>query len=86
MDRTKLAGMVLNDSGALAKLEAIVHPLVSVSSDKFLADAQARGAEVVVLDVPLLFESELGVPLRCRRGGLGAGGDSAPSRAWSVRV
>ena len=59
MDRTKLAAMVLNDSGALARLEAIVHPLVSLSTDKFLADAQAHGAEVVVLDVPLLFEANL---------------------------
>jgi dephospho-CoA kinase len=59
VDRTKLAVMVLNDSAALAKLEAIVHPLVSVSTDKFLAHAQARGAEVVVLDVPLLFEANL---------------------------
>jgi dephospho-CoA kinase len=59
VDRTKLAAMVLNDSGALAKLEAIVHPLVSASTDKFLADAQARGSEVVVLDVPLLFEANL---------------------------
>ena len=48
--------MVFNDKAALARLEAIVHPLVSVSTDKFLAEAQARGAPVVVLDVPLLFE------------------------------
>jgi dephospho-CoA kinase len=59
VDRTKLAAMVLNDSAALARLEAIVHPLVSISTDKFLADAQARGVEVVVLDVPLLFEANL---------------------------
>jgi dephospho-CoA kinase len=59
VDRTKLAVMVLNDSGALTKLESIVHPLVSVSTDKFLADARARGSEVVVLDVPLLFEANL---------------------------
>jgi dephospho-CoA kinase len=59
VDRTKLAAMVLNNSGALAKLEAIVHPLVSASTEKFLADTQARGAKVVVLDVPLLFEAEL---------------------------
>jgi dephospho-CoA kinase len=59
VDRSKLAAMVLNDSGALAKLEAIVHPLVSVSTDEFLADAQGSGAAVVVLDVPLLFEANL---------------------------
>ena len=63
VDRTKLAAMVLNDSAALAKLEAIVHPLVSVSTRQFLADAQARGAAVVVLDVPLLFETS--VECRC---------------------
>jgi dephospho-CoA kinase len=63
VDRSKLAVMVLNDSAALARLEAIVHPLVRGSSDKFLADATARGAEVVVLDIPLLFE--IGAECRC---------------------
>jgi dephospho-CoA kinase len=63
VDRVKLAAMVLNDSAALTKLEAIVHPLVSASTEKFLADTQARGAEVVVLDVPLLFEA--GLERRC---------------------
>jgi dephospho-CoA kinase len=57
IDRTKLAAMVLHDDAALARLEAIVHPLVSASRDKFLAEAQARGATVVLLDVPLLFET-----------------------------
>jgi dephospho-CoA kinase len=57
IDRTKLAAMVLHDDAALARLEALVHPLVSASRDKFLADAQARGATVVLLDVPLLFET-----------------------------
>ena len=33
-----------------------MHPLVAAARDKFLADAQARGAAVVVLDIPLLFE------------------------------
>jgi dephospho-CoA kinase len=56
VDRARLAAMVLNDSAALARLEAIVHPLVSDSTDEFLADAKAKGAPVVVLDVPLLFE------------------------------
>jgi dephospho-CoA kinase len=57
VDRIKLAAMVLGDAAALARLEAIVHPLVGRSRDKFLAEAQARGAAVVVLDVPLLFET-----------------------------
>jgi len=57
VDRTKLAGMVVGDAAALARLEAIVHPLVKAAREKFLAEAQARGAPVVVLDVPLLFET-----------------------------
>jgi dephospho-CoA kinase len=57
VDRIKLAAMVLGDAAALARLEAIVHPLVGRSRHKFLAEAQARGAAVVVLDVPLLFET-----------------------------
>ncbi len=58
VDRGKLADMVVNDRAALARLEAIIHPLVTVSRDKFLAQAQAQGASVVVVDVPLLFETE----------------------------
>ena len=58
VDRAKLAAVVLNDRATLARLEAIVHPLVSKSTDEFLADAKAKGASVVVLDVPLLFETD----------------------------
>ncbi len=57
VDRAKLAAMVLGDDAALARLEAIVHPLVSAARDRFLAQAQARGAKIVVLDIPLLFET-----------------------------
>jgi dephospho-CoA kinase len=57
VDRTKLAMMVLGDDAALARLEAVVHPLVGLARDKFLAESQARGAPVVVLDIPLLFET-----------------------------
>jgi dephospho-CoA kinase len=56
VDRGKLAAKVIDDKAALARLEAIVHPLVAKARDKFLADAQARGSPVVVLDIPLLFE------------------------------
>jgi dephospho-CoA kinase len=57
VDRNKLATMVLNDKAALARLEAIVHPMVTASREKFLANARDNGAKVVVLDVPLLFET-----------------------------
>ena len=58
VDRNKLAAMVLNDKAELARLEAIVHPMVTASREKFLAQAQARGAKIVVFDVPLLFETK----------------------------
>jgi dephospho-CoA kinase len=58
VDRGKLAEMVVNDRAALARLEAIIHPLVTASRDKFVAQAQARGASVVVVDIPLLFETD----------------------------
>ena len=50
--------MVLSDEAALARLEAIVHPLVSDLTDAFIAEAKAKGAPIVVLDVPLLFETD----------------------------
>ncbi len=57
VDRPKLAAMVLNDNAALSRLEAIVHPLVFASRERFLAQARAGGVPVVLLDVPLLFET-----------------------------
>jgi dephospho-CoA kinase len=57
VDRVKLAERVLDDPGAIARLEAIIHPLVRESEAKFLTDARARGEPVVVLDIPLLFET-----------------------------
>jgi dephospho-CoA kinase len=58
VDRGKLAAIVVNDPAALTRLEGIIHPLVTASRDKFLAQAQANGAAVVVVDIPLLFETE----------------------------
>jgi dephospho-CoA kinase len=57
VDRSKLAAMVVNNHAALARLEAIIHPLVTASRDKFLEEAQAHGESVVVVDIPLLFET-----------------------------
>jgi dephospho-CoA kinase len=57
VERDKLAARVLGDDAALKRLEAIVHPLVQEAERRFLAEAAARGAELVVLDIPLLFET-----------------------------
>jgi dephospho-CoA kinase len=57
VDRGLLAARVLDNPAALARIEAIVHPLVAASRDTFLTEAEKRGARLVVLDVPLLFET-----------------------------
>ena len=57
VDRDKLAQRVLGDAAAIKKLEAIVHPLVRNSEEKFLIEAERKGAAVAVLDIPLLFET-----------------------------
>jgi dephospho-CoA kinase len=58
VDRARLGPMVLGNKAALARLEAIVHPLVRASSETFLADAIAHGDRVVVMDIPLLYETD----------------------------
>jgi dephospho-CoA kinase len=57
VDRQKLAAMVLDRPDAMRRLEDIVHPLVWEERRKFLEEQAARGAEIVVLDIPLLFET-----------------------------
>jgi len=57
IDRTLLAGRVLGNPEGLRKLEAIVHPLVREREKRFMAEQAAAGARMVVLDIPLLFES-----------------------------
>ncbi|NWG24938.1 MAG: dephospho-CoA kinase [Pseudorhodoplanes sp.] len=57
VDRQKLGARVVGDPLAMKTLEGIVHPMVRESETKFLADARKLGAPVVVLDIPLLFET-----------------------------
>lgn len=56
VDRTILARLALDDPSALADLEAIVHPLVLVDRARFLDNAARAGADIAILDIPLLFE------------------------------
>jgi len=57
VDRPALAKMVLGDTAALQKLEAIVHPLVAADREGFTAAAANNGAAIAVFDIPLLFEN-----------------------------
>lgn len=55
VDREKLGALVLGDTPALRRLEAIVHPAVAAERSAFLARHDT--APLVVLDIPLLFET-----------------------------
>ena len=57
VDRQKLSAQVLGNPEALKKLEQIVHPMLGAHRQKFMADAERTGAPIVVMDVPLLFET-----------------------------
>jgi dephospho-CoA kinase len=57
IDRAKLSAAVVGNSEALAQLEAIVHPLVGAHRIGFFEKAEAEGRDIVVLDIPLLYET-----------------------------
>lgn len=57
IDRQKLGRMVFGNPEALARLEAILHPLVRRRALDFLARQRGRRKAAAVLDIPLLFET-----------------------------
>jgi dephospho-CoA kinase len=57
VDRAKLSAKVVHDPAAIKQLEQIVHPMLAASRQKFLEAAERSGAPVVVMDIPLLFET-----------------------------
>lgn len=57
VDRKALGSRVLGDPEALKRLEGIVHPLMKEARARFFEKAEAAGADLVVLDIPLLFET-----------------------------
>ena len=57
VDRTLLANRVLGDREALARLEKIVHPLVRADAEAFVAAHRAKDTPLVLLDIPLLYET-----------------------------
>jgi dephospho-CoA kinase len=63
IDRALLGQRVFSDREALSRLERIIHPMVEAGEKRFLASARARREPIVVLDIPLLFES--GSERRC---------------------
>jgi dephospho-CoA kinase len=58
VNRPALAAAIREISDGLKTLESLVHPLVAEEEKRFLQQAQREGAEMVVLDIPLLYEAE----------------------------
>lgn len=79
VDREALRRAVLGDPAALKRLEAIVHPLVRAEQQRFLARWRGRGARLVVLDIPLLFETRRG-----QHAGLAGGGVQRQRREFDA--
>lgn len=57
IDRARLSALVIGRPARLARLEAIVHPLVLADRAAFLARADRDRARLAVVDIPLLFET-----------------------------
>jgi dephospho-CoA kinase len=57
VDRERLGLRVLGDAEALRRLEGLVHPAVAQARVEFLKRAEAAGRRLVIVDVPLLFET-----------------------------
>ena len=65
VDRAALGAIVFADPAALARLEALLHPLVTAGALDFLRHCARRRCPVAVLDIPLLYET--GAERRCDR-------------------
>jgi dephospho-CoA kinase len=57
VDRSKLSAVLAADPEQFKALEAIVHPLVNQCREEFVAQCEKRGDDLVVFDIPLLFET-----------------------------
>jgi dephospho-CoA kinase len=57
VSRARLSAQVLSSPDAIRKLEAIIHPLVREAEAAFLLDAHDTGADLAILEIPLLLET-----------------------------
>lgn len=57
IDRSALGRSVFNDGAALKTLERLLHPRVRAAENRFLARCARAGDALVVLDIPLLYET-----------------------------
>ena len=58
IDRKKLGSLVIGQPDKMRQLEAIIHPLVQAKRQDFIATHQAKKTPLIILDIPLLFETK----------------------------
>jgi dephospho-CoA kinase len=58
IDRRVLSQFVAQDAAAIGALEAIIHPRVRMAEERAINEARTAGKEAVILDIPLLFETD----------------------------
>ncbi|EJF74593.1 dephospho-CoA kinase [Bartonella alsatica IBS 382] len=58
VNRLKLSKILINDNEKLQTLEKIIHPLVQEKEKEFINEARQKGKKLIVLDIPLLFETK----------------------------
>ena len=59
LDRQKLRTLIFNNPAARKQLEAIIHPRVRALAEQRIREHAAAGAELIVYEVPLLFEGKI---------------------------
>ena len=59
IDRAKLSELLISDPEKISQLEAIVHPMVIAKRVAFIEKHRLLGAQMIVVDIPLLFEKQL---------------------------
>ena len=57
VDRAELSKRIVGNENELHRLQSLVYPLMGEERERFLAEARASEADMVVFDVPLLFET-----------------------------
>ena len=58
LDRKGLGAVVFHDDAKRRELEDILHPLVRLAQTDFIVEMKRKGKDIVVLDIPLLFETD----------------------------
>lgn len=60
LDRQALGKIIFGDKGQRQQLNELLHPLIAAEMDREIARLEQRGDMLIMLDIPLLFETNFG--------------------------